>query len=476
MHEEIRGQVAILHSGLTNGEKYDEYRRIAKGEAHIVVGARSAVFAPLGKLGLIILDEEHVESYKQDAVPFYHAREVAIMRGKLEGAKVLLGSATPSLETKARAMKGVYGYAEMKERALGTPLPTVEIVDLTERENKSSLTSKLSVPLINMIKDALSNGKQAILLLNRRGYWTGVNCPSCGHIFTCPSCNGNLTYHKDDSLLKCHHCGHVELYPERCPECGNEKLRRVGYGTERLEKDIKDVFTGAKVLRIDSDVAKSAAKLEKDLRDFRYGKYDILVGTQMVSKGHDFPKVSVSAVVLADIGLAMPTYRASERTFELICQAVGRSGRSIEPGKALIQTYLPAHYAIRFGALQDYEGFYKAEMLERKVAQYPPFVYMFLLELRAKNPERLMEAAIAFKNEIDNASLTGVRAIGPITPYYSMIGEKHRKTILVKCKNRAETATYLGNLAKDHAGKGELTSSLTPIPSIIDHFACTRSC
>ncbi len=444
-------KVAILHSQLTPGERYDEYRRIARGKAQIVVGARSAVFAPLANIGLIILDEEHVDSYKQDNAPFYHAREVAIMRGKQESAKVVLGSATPSLESKARAMRGVYGYAEMKHRINEKALPFTQIIDLTDRANFSKESQKLSLPLLQKIKEKLAAHEQIILLINRRGYWTNIMCANCGHIFTCPSCGGNLTYHQEDEMLKCHHCGYVETFPKVCPECGSTRLMRTGYGTERVVKELNDLFPGARVARLDSDVGQISKNVEKTLREFHDGVYDILVGTQMVAKGHDFPNVTLSGVVLADIGLSLPTYRAAERTFELIAQAVGRSGRSSKTGEAIIQTYNPSHYAIVYGARQDYESFFAKEMQERKIAQYPPYTFLILLELSAANEEKCVQAAYDFKKQIEAQSLESLDLVGPLLPYYSMANGKYKRILLLKYKKRELVETYLKNLLDQYA-------------------------
>ncbi len=441
-------KVAILHSGLSGAERYDEYRRIASGEARVVVGARSAVFSPIKNLGLIILDEEHVESYKQDNAPFYHAREVAIMRAKNEKAKLVLGSATPTLETRARALKGVYGYTTMKKRVNEKPLPKTTIVDLTDRHNFGKQSEKISLPLLNKIQEKLEKHEQVLLLLNRRGYWTGVECPRCGYIFVCPKCAGNMTYHKEDNMLKCHHCGHVELYPECCPKCGYTKLRRIGYGTERVVKEIKDLFPKAKVARMDSDIGKVSHQAETILRDFRDGKYDILVGTQMIAKGHDFPLLTLSAVVLADIGLALPTYRASERTFELIAQAVGRSGRSAKEGEAVIQTFNPRNYAIVYGAKQDYESFFITEMKERKIAQYPPYTYLILLNFSSKKEEKCDKAAMDFKKDLQAKNFENVTLLGPLVPYFSLENGNYRRSLLLKYKKREVLEEYLRDLLK----------------------------
>lgn len=457
-------KVAILHSELTPGERYDEYRRIARGDAQIVVGARSAVFAPLSNIGLIILDEEHVESYKQDNRPYYHAREVAIMRGKMLHAKVVLGSATPSLETKARAMKGVYGYAELKHRVNAMPLPKTEIIDLRDRANIAPNSQKLSAPLLAKLSECLREHKQAIILINRRGYWTNIICASCGHYFSCPSCGGNLTYHSSDQMLKCHHCGHVELFPKRCPNCGSSRLMRTGYGTERIVKELEDIFPTARVARLDSDVTKIGKNLGKTLIDFHNQEYDFLIGTQMIAKGHDFPAVTLSAVALADIGLTLPSYRAAERTFELIAQAVGRSGRNRDAGTALIQTYNPDHYAIRYGASQDYESFFLREMKERKVAQYPPFVYLMLLTFKGNSEEKVILASKDFKRLIDMQSFDGVTILGPISPYYAMVDGKYIRNVLIKFKKREQLCDYVSNLVSTYSGKGGIDISINIDP------------
>lgn len=460
-------KVAILHSELTPGERYDEYRRIAQGKASIVVGARSAVFAPLKNIGLIVLDEEHVDSYKQDSLiapPYYHAREVAIMRGEMAHAKVVLGSATPSLETKARAMRGVYGYAEMKHRVNEKALPATSIVDLTDRDNFSKESNKLSKPLLKAIREKLEAHEQVLLLINRRGYWTNIMCANCGHIFTCPSCGGNLTYHTEDEMLKCHHCGYAQQFPKVCPECGSEKLMRTGYGTERVVKELNDLFPSARVCRVDGDVGQISKNVEKTIRDFHDGAYDIMVGTQMIAKGHDFPNVTLSGVVMADIGLSLPTYRAAERTFELIAQAVGRSGRSNKTGVAMIQTYNPSHYAIVYGARQDYEGFYKREMQERKINSYPPYVYLILLEFSSANEGKGVEAAYDFKREILAQGIESLDVVGPLTPYYSLVNGKYKRIMLLKYKKRDEVYSYLRNLLKSYSSRGGVDISVNVDP------------
>ncbi len=449
------GEIAILHSELTPAEKYDEYRRIASGKAKVVVGARSAVFAPLDNIGLIILDEEHTESYKQDGVPFYHAREVAIMRAAHFGAKVVLGSATPSLETKARAAKGVYGYAPMLHRVNERGLPDTQIVDLTKRALMVSGNQLFSKPLISAIKERLEKHEQIVLLINRRGYSSYVTCPHCGHIFTCPNCHGNLTYHKQDGMLKCHHCSYVEEYPQICPECSSPAIMRVGFGTERIVKVLQeDFFPEARIARLDGDVGKVRNNVAKTLREFASGDYDILVGTQMIAKGHDFPNVTLVGVVLADVGLSLPTYRASERTFQLITQAVGRSGRGAKNGVAIIQTYNPSHYAITLGAKQDYEGFFRKEMQERKTSLYPPYRYLFLLRFSCKNEERCIQAALDVRKHFENQCIPDSACLGPNTPFFALVGDVHQRTLLIKTKSPDATRKYLTALLNELSGKG----------------------
>ncbi len=461
----FQNNVAILHSGLTPAEKYDEYRKIASGRARIVIGARSAIFAPLSNIGLIILDEEHVESYKQDQSPTYHAREVAIMRAKHFGAKVLLGSATPSLESKARAMKGVYEYVEMGHRVNEKALPSTEIVDLSKPYNRIPGYDVFSKKLIAKIKEKLDRHQQIILLMNRRGYSPYIGCHDCGYVYKCPNCGSFLTYHKNDNMLKCHHCDYVAKYPDKCPECGSTKIKRTGYGTERIVKKIEELAPTARIARLDSDVAKVRNRLNKTLEEFRHEQYDVLIGTQMIAKGHDFPKVTLVGVVQADLGLYSPSYRASENTFELLTQAVGRAGRSKESGEAIIQTFNPFDYAITTGAKQDYEAFYKKEMENRKIGKLPPYYYLVVIKVRSKNQEKAAEAAYDIKADLEKQQFDKVYAIGPATPYIAFQGGYFTKTILVKYRVRDELFPYLKALGKRLSGRAgvELSFDVDPI-------------
>ena len=460
------GEIAILHSELTPAEKYDEYRRIASKKAKVVVGARSAIFAPLDNIGLIILDEEHTESYKQDALPFYNAKEVAIMRSLHFSAKVVLGSATPNLESKARAMKGVYGYAEMLSRANARPLPETKIIDLTNRSIMMPGDQLFSKEMIKEIALRLEKKEQVVLLLNRRGYSSYVTCSSCGHIFTCPNCHGNLTYHKQDNMLKCHHCDFVMEYPDFCPECGSTAIMRVGFGTERVAKILNEkYFPSARIARLDGDVGKVKNNVSRVLRDFSEQKYDILVGTQMIAKGHDFPNVTLVGLVLADVGLSLPSYRASERTFQLITQAVGRSGRGDKPGKALIQTYNPRHYAVTLGAKQDYEAFYLKEMQVRKLSLYPPYRYLFLLKFSCKNEERCIESAFDIKKHLDSMNFPDTLCLGPLSPFFALVGGVYQRTLLIKTKKPEALRPHLSSLLSKLSGKGgvEIVCDVDPL-------------
>lgn len=456
--------VAILHSELTPAEKYDEYRKIAKGEASIVVGARSAIFAPLDNIGLIILDEEHVESYKQDVAPFYHAREVAIMRGKMHGAKVLLGSATPSLESRARASKGIYHLLTLPKRINEQPLPKTTIVNLKDYHNIDNTSYIFSKRLRMEIQKTLDEHNQAILLINRRGFSSMYSCRSCGHIFKCPTCGIALTYHRMENMLKCHHCDYMEIASESCPECGSKYLLKTGFGTERIEDEVHKLFPSARTLRLDSDSAKIRTKIPKIIEAFRKKEADILIGTQMIAKGHDFPDVTLVGVVLADIGLSMPSYRSSERAFELITQAVGRSGRSEKVGTAIIQTYMPEHYAITMAARQDYELFYAREMKNRKVQSHPPYVYLASVSISGKNEEMVIDTIYKVVDILNNDFKDDAIILGPTTPYISFEKDKHIRVALVKYKDKQKAHDILKKLQNSLKGKSQISLSINIDP------------
>ena len=431
----FKDDVAILHSELTPAEKYDEYRKIAKGECHIVVGVRSAIFAPLKNIGLIILDEEHTESYKQDNLPFYHAREVAIMRGKYNNAKVLLASATPSLESRARGQKNVYHMLYLTKRINNQRLPTTKIVNMLDYHNIDRDSYIFSHALREAIHQTLAKNEQAILLINRRGFSTHVNCRQCGYVFKCPTCGIALTYHKSDNMLKCHHCDYVEPYPTICPECGANHLIKTGFGTERIQEEVERLFPSAKTLRLDSDSAKNKSKIPETIEAFRKKEADILIGTQMIAKGHDFPDVTLVGIVLADIGLSMPSFRSNERAFQLITQAIGRSGRKDKPGIAIIQTYMPSHYAITYAARQDYELFYRKEMEMRRMQFYPPYSYLASVTVRGKNEDKVIEQTYRIVDFLNEEFLDEAQILGPSTPYIPVEMGLNVRSVLIKFRN-----------------------------------------
>ncbi len=460
----FKNNVAILHSELTPAEKYDEYRKIAHGECRVVIGARSAIFAPLSNIGLIILDEEHVESYKQDVVPFYHAREIAIMRGKTHKAKVLLGSATPSLESRARAQKGVYHLLMLKNRINNQKLPPTTIVNMLDYRNIDRESYIFSKRLRQSLEKVLANHEQAILLINRRGFSTNVSCRKCGHVFRCPTCNIALTYHKTDNMLKCHHCDYVEPMPESCPECNSTYLMKTGFGTERIEEELKRLYPECRTLRLDSDSAKIRAKIPAVIESFRQKEADVLVGTQMIAKGHDFPDVTLVGVVLADIGLSMPNYRSSERSFQLITQAVGRSGRKDKMGEAIIQTYMPTHYAITLGARQDYELFYRKEMEMRKLQSYPPYTFMAAITISGKNEETVIQVAYDTVDYLHEHFKDDGVVLGPSTPYIAKVRDQIMRTVLIKFKNYALSHTILGDYIAIFSNKNSISVSINIDP------------
>lgn len=451
----FKDNVAILHSDLTPAEKYDEYRKIAKGECRVVVGVRSAIFAPLKNIGLIILDEEHTESYKQDTLPFYHAREVAIMRGKYNHAKVLFASATPSLESRARGQKNVYHMLYLKKRINNQKLPTTKIVNMLDYKNIDRDSYIFSHALREAIHQTLAKNEQAILLINRRGFSTHVNCRECGYVFKCPTCGIALTYHKSDNMLKCHHCDYVEPFPEMCPECGSRHILKTGFGTEKIQEEVERLFPSAKTLRLDSDSAKNKTKIPETIEAFRKKEANILIGTQMIAKGHDFPDVTLVGIVLADIGLSMPSFRSNERAFQLITQAIGRSGRKEKPGLAIIQTYMPSHYAITFAARQDYELFYRKEMEMRKVQFYPPYSYLTSVTVRGRNEESVIENTYQIVDFLNDEFLDEAQILGPTTPYIPVDMGFHLRSILLKYRNPEKARKILNKMLELFASNNQ---------------------
>ena len=376
--------IAILHSGLSDYEKYDEYRKIINEKVRIVVGARSAVFAPLKNIGIIIMDEEHSSTYKQDNSPRYHARDVAMMRGEYHNAPVLLGSATPSLESFARAGRGVYKLLTLTKRAGGGELPDVQIVDMKSEIKKGNFI--LSELLVKKIKEKLANTEQIILLLNRRGYSSMLTCRDCGNVLKCPNCDISLTYHKSSNTNRCHYCNYSIKNVDKCNVCGSSNIKEYGLGTEKLEEEIVRMFS-ARVVRMDMDTTSKKGMHEKIIADFGDHKYDILLGTQMIAKGLDFPLVTLVGVINADSSLNVPDFRSAENTYQLLSQVAGRAGRGNLVGEVIIQSYNPEHYSITYAKKHDYLSFYKEEMSIRKLLNYPPYYYITLVNISSRNYE-----------------------------------------------------------------------------------------
>lgn len=373
-------EVAVLHSGLSDGEKYDEWRKIERKEAKVVVGARSSVFAPIENIGLIIIDEEHETSYKQEETPRYHARDVAIWRAEYHQCPVILGSATPSLESRARATKGVYTLLELNERANKKALPPVNVVDMREELKRGNRTS-FSLDLQESLKERMEKGEQSVLLLNRRGYSSFVMCRDCGFVLQCPNCDISQTLHMDTKTMKCHYCGHEEGIPNTCPSCQSRSIRYYGTGTQKIQEELEALMPEARIIRMDVDTTRRKGAHEKLLDRFGNKEADILLGTQMIAKGLDFPDVTLVGVLNADTSLGLPDFRSAERTFQLLTQVSGRAGRAEKKGEVIVQSFNPEHYAIQYAKKHDYDAFYKKEMHLRHLSDYSPYYYLVRLSV-----------------------------------------------------------------------------------------------
>lgn len=388
--QRFNNEVAVLHSGLSDGERYDEYRKIKKGLVKIVVGARSAIFSPFQNLGVIIIDEEQVTSYKQENNPRYHTRDVALFRCKYHNCPLVLGSATPSLESYARAKKGVYKLLTLNKRANNKLMPEIRIVDM-KKEIRNNYHN-ISLELENAIKEKLDKKEQIIILLNRRGYSSMLTCKDCGEVIKCPNCDISLTYHKTSNTLRCHYCGYGTKVQDRCPSCYGRSLTMYGLGTEKLEEELVKKFN-ARVVRMDLDTTTSKKAHSKIIKDFLEQKYDILVGTQMIAKGLDFPNVTLVGVINADASLNIPDFRSSEYTYQLLSQVSGRSGRDKKEGIVIIQTLNPEHYSIKYAKDHDYDGFFNYEMRIRKKLGYPPYYYLTLIKILSRDYQLCMKEA-----------------------------------------------------------------------------------
>ena len=428
-------RVSIINSRLSAGERYDQFERARGGDIDIMIGPRSALFTPFSRLGLIIIDEEHEGAYKSEVVPRYHAREVAVKRAQMQNASVVLGSATPSLEAYTKALRGEYRLFSLHTRAKAdSRLADVAVVDLRE-ELKAGNKSIFSRRLQQMIGDRLEKKEQIMMFINRRGYANFVSCRSCGEAIKCPHCDVTLTLHKDNRLV-CHYCGYSIPMPDKCPSCGSPYIANFGVGTQKIEMMTKKMFPQARVLRMDLDTTSKKGGHEEILSAFAEGDADILIGTQMIVKGHDFPDVTLVGVLAADLSLYTPDYRAAERTFQLLTQAAGRAGRDARHGDVIIQTYNPEHYSIVTAAEQDYETFYHQEMAYRRLMKYPPVNVLFTVQMASKSEAALVEAADRLAAHITpQADEEKVQMIGPVDASVYKINDIYRKILYLKQEN-----------------------------------------
>ena len=423
-------ETAILHSALSNGEKYDEYLKILRGDAHIIVGTRSAIFAPVKNLGIIIIDEEHSDSYKQDNTPRYNAIDVAKWRSNYNKIPLVLGSATPTYESYARGLKGVYKLITLAHRVNDAKLPSIKVVDMTIESKKRNTI--ISSYLDEKIKDRLESQEQIILLLNRRGYGTLVNCDACGYTFKCPNCDITLTYHKSSNALRCHYCGYYINKPLKCPECKTGEIRDFGLGTEKLENFISEKYPSARVIRMDADTTSRKGAHEKIIKDFKALKYDILLGTQMISKGLDFPNVTLVGVISADASLNIPDFRSGERTYALLNQVSGRAGRSGLDSEVVLQTYNPDNFTIKMLEMGSFLKNYQYEMSVRKMLKYPPYYYLVGVKVCSREYEAASKEATKVYNYLKNHISSKSIILGPTTAGVFRINNIYRFQLVIK--------------------------------------------
>ncbi|HDI60302.1 MAG TPA: primosomal protein N' [Desulfobacteraceae bacterium] len=448
-------QVALLHSGLSAGERYDQWRRIVAGETRVAIGARSAVFAPFPATGLIIVDEEHDGAFKQETGLHYNARDMAILRGRYDRAVVLLGSATPSMAALHAAAAGRYQRLDLPERIESRPLPSVEIIDLRADRDKRGVRRFLSAPLLAAMQETLDRGQQVLLFLNRRGFAAFPVCAACGEALRCRRCAISLTLHQSRRAYQCHYCGDCQPADIRCPHCGADKIRPLGLGTEKLETLVQGVFPQARVARMDRDTVGRRKQLLTMLRQLREGAIDVLVGTQMVAKGHDFPGITLVGIVCADQTLNFPDFRAGERTFQLLAQVAGRAGRGASPGRVLLQTFNPDHFSIRAACAQDPDLFYRQEMALRQALAYPPATRLALVRLAGRDPERTTAAARRL-GEVCRQQAAGmgggVEVLGPAPAPIEKIAGRHRWQILIKDADVQRLRRLLGRVQAEALG------------------------
>lgn len=450
--ERFGSRVALLHSGLSAHERQSAWWRIWRGEATAVLGTRSAVFAPLKNLGVVVVDEEHDGSYKQQETPRYSGRDVAVVRARLARATVVLGSATPSLESYENAQTGKYRLLTLAQRVLGRPLAQVEIIDMRQEFRETHTQAPVSRRLREEIESQLTSGNQTMILLNRRGYSWFLLCRSCGDAVRCANCSVSLTYHRREHRCICHYCGYATAVPGRCPACGSEHLHYVGEGTEKIEDKLAEMFPQARVARLDRDVAGRAGRYQSVLTDFRLGRIQILVGTQLIAKGHDFPGVTLVGVVSADMGLRLPDFRAAERTFQLLTQAAGRAGRGDAPGRVLVQTFYPSHYAIRFAADQNFSGFFSKEIHFRRIMHYPPAAALANIVAQHENLDRAVGVARLLAGTLNRiADPRHILMMGPNPAPLARINGRYRIQILLKAGSRAYLNQALGQMTEECA-------------------------
>jgi len=436
--------VAVLHSALSDVERAREWRRVRNKEARVVVGTRSAIFAPLENVGLIIVDEEQENSYKQEETPRYHGRDVAIVRAKMENALALLGSATPSMETYHHAREGKYELLTLASRVAERPLAQVEIVDLREDFQKTHQTSPISAALHAGIQECLANGTQALVLINRRGYSWSVLCRSCGASVQCVNCSISMTHHKQRNRLECHYCGSIQPVPKVCPKCQSKYVYFFGEGSEQLEERLRKEFPGARIARLDRDTARTKQQYQETLGAFAGGALDILVGTQMLAKGHDFQRVTLVGVVSADSSLSLPDFRAAERTFQLLTQVAGRAGRGELSGRVLIQTYYPEHYSIQDAVKQDYSAFFERELHFRRMMAYPPFTSLANVIVRDVSLEKAIRWSRQLSEYFSPHDCKGMRVLGPAAAPLARLKKEHRFQFLLKSQKRSVLTKLLG--------------------------------
>jgi primosomal protein N' (replication factor Y) len=432
-------RMAIQHSGLSDGERHDQWQRIRRGDVDVVIGTRSAVFAPLERVGLIVVDEEHDGSYKQEESPRYHGRDVAIVRGQRAGALVVLGSATPSMESYHNAMSGRYERVVLERRVLDRPLAEVTVVDMREEYADRGPDAVISRALADALSARLDRKEQALVLLNRRGFATAIFCRQCAGTLDCPNCSVSLVVHGDgpSRRARCHYCNYTMRVPAACPKCAGPYLEQAGFGTERVEAEVKRICPGARVARLDRDAIRRRGALTGLLARFRAGEIDILVGTQMIAKGHDFHRVTLVGVVSADVGLGLADFRASERTFQLLTQVVGRAGRGDEPGQAIVQTIYPDHYSIQLARQQNYRAFFDKEIEFRKAMRYPPLVSMINTIVRSRTFAGAMDDAADLVQRLRaGAEQAGLRILGPAPAPLGRLRGEYRTQVLVKGTNR----------------------------------------